>query len=187
MRLTIFSLIFGSLLLLSLGCSSANIRETQARSPSSSEEPLSEKNKQIVSSFFELFSAGKSAEAFALVSPHVKWWVPESLPFGGTYNREGYANTVLSQFRGFEKRLQMKVDISSLVSEGNMVAVEVESHGVHKCGNPKFVYNNKYHFKIVLENDVFVEVKEYMDTHHLAALYALIQSAECKKELLEHP
>jgi len=130
-----------------------------------------EANKQAVAKFFELFSSGMATEAFALVAPDVKWWVPESLAFGGTYDRAGYLTKVLPQFAGFQGPLRLVV--KSLVADGDVVAAEVESHGIHSRSEPPgFVYNNKYHFRIVLRDGLFVEVKEYMDTHHLAALYA---------------
>lgn len=136
-------------------------------------------NKQIIENFFKLFSAGNAKQAFALVAPDVKWWVPESLSFGGTYDRTGYLTQVLSQFSGFQGPL--KLTIKSIISEGDSVAVEVESYAVHICGVPEpFVYNNKYHFKITLKDGLFIDVKEYMDTYHLSKLYDLIQSDACK-------
>ncbi len=139
-----------------------------------------EQNKNTVSRFFELFSAGKAKEAFELVANEVKWWVPESLPFGGTFDKKGYLTKVLPQFTGFQGG--MRLSVRSLVAEGDVVAAEVESLGIHLCGAP-FVYNNKYHFRIVLKDGLFVEVKEYMDTHHLAALYAVTQTDECKSKI----
>lgn len=139
-------------------------------------------NKQIVENFFELFSAGKAQQAFALVSPDVKWWVPESLSFGGIYDRTGYLTQVLSKFSGF--RGPLKLTIKDMVSDGDSVAAEVESYAIHTCGDPEpFVYNNKYHFKIILRGGLFVEVKEYMDTYHLSKLYDVIQSDTCKYKL----
>jgi ketosteroid isomerase-like protein len=143
---------------------------------------LTDQNKQVVTRFFELFSAGKAKEAFALVAPNVKWWVPESLPFGGTFDRAGYLTKVLPQFVGFKGG--MKLTVKSMIAEGDTVAVEVESYGVHACGEPDgFVYNNKYHFQITLHDGLFVEVKEYMDTYHLAELYAVTQTEACKAKL----
>ncbi len=142
---------------------------------------IENQNRQIVEKFFELFSAGNAKQAFALVSPDVKWWVPESLSFGGTYDRAGYLTQVLSKFSGFQGPL--KLTIKSMISDGDSVAAEVESYAVHTCGDPEpFVYNNKYHFKITLKNGLFVEVKEYMDTYHLSKLYDLIQSESCKSK-----
>lgn len=136
-------------------------------------------NKKIVEKFFELFSAGNAKQAFALVAPDVKWWVPESLSFGGTYDRTGYLTQVLSQFFGFQGPL--KLTIKSMISDGDSMAVEVESYAVHTCGDPEpFVYNNNYHFKIILKDGLFVDVKEYMDTYHLSKLYDVIQSATCR-------
>lgn len=132
-------------------------------------------NKKIVEKFFELFSEGKPTQAFALVSPDVKWWVPESLSFGGTYDRTGYLTQVLSKFAGFQGPL--KLTIKSMISDNDSVAAEVESYAVHTLGNPEpFVYNNRYHFKITIKDGLFVDVKEYMDTYHLSKLYEVIQS-----------
>lgn len=142
---------------------------------------LRDQNKKTVVEFFEKFSAGQAKEAFALVAPNVKWWVPESMPFGGTYDRVGYLTKVLPMFVGFQGG--MKLTVMSALADGDVVAAEVESYGTHQCGEPSFIYNNKYHFRIVLKNGLFVEVKEYMDTHHLAALYAVTQTPECKLKL----
>ncbi len=51
--------------------------------------------------------------------------------------------------------------------EGNRAAVEVESNGTHVNGR---TYNNKYHFVMVSDGEKFVEIKEYMNTLHLAKL-----------------
>lgn len=140
-----------------------------------------DQNKRIVAEFFERFSAGQAKEAFSFVAEDVKWWVPESLPFGGTFDRTGYLTQVLPRFVGFQGG--MKLTVVNLIAEGDTVAAEVESYGVHACGEPNFVYNNKYHFKIVLKDGLFIEVKEYMDTHHLADLFAVTQTDECKVAL----
>lgn len=143
---------------------------------------LASRNKQTVTSFFEFFSAGNAKDAFALVAPNVSWWVPESLPFGGTFDRTGYLTKVLPKFAGFQGPL--KLTVKSLVAEGDSVAAEVESYAIHTCGEPTtFVYNNKYHFKITLKDGLFVEVKEYMDTYHLAELYAVTQTDACRAKL----
>jgi ketosteroid isomerase-like protein len=85
-----------------------------------------DQNKQIVTGFFELFSAGKAKEVFALVAPDVKWWVPESLPFGGTFDRTGYLTKVLPQFAGFQGG--MKLTVKSLVAGSRL-----EHHLIYNC------------------------------------------------------
>lgn len=139
-------------------------------------------NSEIIRQFFQKYSEGKAAEAFSLVATDVKWWVPESLPFGGNFDKRGYLTKVLPRFRGFDGGL--KLTVHELLVEGDSIAAKVESLGTHRCGNPQpFRYNNKYHFKFTLRNGLIVEVKEYMDTHHLFELYTLMETEDCKKLL----
>ena len=124
-------------------------------------------NKSIVKEFFKNFSAGNIGEAFALVSDNASWWVPGDLPFSGTKTKAQYLQVVGAIKKGFPKGL--KLNIVSMIAEGNTVAAEVESEGDHYSGKK---YENKYHFLIKIENGKIIEVKEYMDTLHL---YQLIQ------------
>lgn len=124
-------------------------------------------NKELVTRFFKLFSAGDIDTAFALVADDVSWWVPGDLPFSGTKTKQEYLQVVGGIQQGFPDGLQLKV--TSLMSEGSKVAAEVESYGVHANGK---TYTNKYHFLITIVGGKLVSVKEYMDTLHL---YQLIQ------------
>ena len=145
--------------------------------------PLEKRNKRVVIEFFEKY--GKDPSFLKLVRSDVKWWVPETLAFGKEFqSREEYFTMLAKVFVGFEGPL--KLEIKHIVAEGKHVSVEVESNGVHKCGNPEpFGYNNKYHFKITLEDGKFINVKEYNDTKHLNDLYNLIQSEGCQAILLD--
>ena len=124
-------------------------------------------NKRVVSEFFRDFSAGRIDDAFSLVRDVVSWWVPGALPFSGTKTKAEYLQVVGSIQRGFPDGLRL--DVTSMIAEGNKVAVEVESSGKHLSGKE---YANKYHFLITLEAGKITEVKEYMDTLHL---YQLLQ------------
>ena len=124
-------------------------------------------NKDVVTSFFKDFSAGNIDNAFALVSDDASWWVPGDLPFSGTKTKAEYLQVVGAIKAGFPNGLELKV--TSMLAEGNKVAVEVASYGEHVNGK---TYTNKYHFLITIEDGKLVNVKEYMDTLHL---YQLIQ------------
>lgn len=142
------------------------------------QESIESKNKKVVAEFFEKY--GKDPSFLQLVHPDVKWWVPETLPFGKEFqSRDEYFKMLGTVFVGFSEPLRL--EIKNLMADGNKVSAEVESYATHKCNN--FVYNNKYHFLITLENGQFVEVKEYNDTKHLNDLYELIQSPSCKEQL----
>ena len=130
-------------------------------------EMTTTQNKELVATFFELFSKGEIDDAFSMVSDTAVWWVPGDLPFSGTKSKTEYLQVVGAIQQGFPNGLQLNA--TSMVAEGDKVAVEVESYGEHANGR---TYQNKYHFLITIENGRIIHVKEYMDTLHL---YQLIQ------------
>ena len=121
-----------------------------------------ERNKQIARDFFATISRSD---------------IPTMLDFyaeDGTVETMG--NTLIS---GKMNKEQMKVGaalildafpkgivftIHNLTAEGDRVAVEAESHGIHASGKP---YNNKYHFFMTFRDGKVVSLKEYMDTEHI--------------------
>jgi len=63
----------------------------------------------------------------------------------------------------------LKFMIRGVTAEDDKIAAEVESLGTHISGK---VYNNKYHFLMVINerNNLIVSVKEYMNTLTLLKL-----------------
>ena len=134
---------------------------------SGSNDMIELQNKEIVSDFFERFSEGETDAAFEMVSDDVRWWVPGDLPFSGTKTKAEYLQVVAAIQTGFPGGLQLNP--TSMIAEGNKVAVEVASYGDHVSGK---TYTNAYHFLITVEDHKLVDVKEYMDTLHLYLLLA---------------
>lgn len=126
-------------------------------------------NKAVVRQFFEHFNAGRVDEAFQLVHPQVKWWVPEGLPFSGTKDRAQYLQIVQQIRRGFPTGFS--ITPTTALAEGNRVAVEASSSGTHVNGKS---YNNRYHFLFEVDQGQIVGVKEYMNTLHLAQLIGAV-------------
>jgi ketosteroid isomerase-like protein len=60
--------------------------------------------------------------------------------------------------------------IHDVMLEGDRIAAEVESHPPLKDGK---VYNNKYHFKILLRDHKKARIREYADTKHLVETFSL--------------
>ncbi len=84
---------------------------------------VQEENKKTVAAFFEGFSR-RDPKAFQLVSPTVKWWVPESLPFGRVFETAAsYFAMLRTTFAGFPSGLALVV--KEMVAEGNVVTAEV--------------------------------------------------------------
>lgn len=122
-------------------------------------------NKEIVTKFFHYLSDGRIKEAFATVSDDASWWIPGTLPFSGHKTKAEYLQVVGMIQSRFPNGL--KLELKSMIEEGNKVAAEVESNGQHTNGK---IYANKYHFLLTVENGQIIHVKEYMDTLHLAQL-----------------
>lgn len=51
----------------------------------------------------------------------------------------------------------------AFTAEGDRVAVETESYAEVKNGR---VYNNHYHFLVIVRDGKIAQVKEYLDTSH---------------------
>lgn len=122
-------------------------------------------SKQVVEGFFSALNEGALDKAFSNVADDVRWWVPGALPFSGTKNKAGYLQIAGMIQKGFPGGLTF--ELHAFTVEGERVAVEAESKGDHANGKH---YNNRYHFVFVVRSGQIVEVKEYMDTQHLAAL-----------------
>ena len=69
----------------------------------------------------------------------------------------------------------IRIDIQSVISEGDRVAIEATSNGVLKNGT---VYLNHCHFLLVIRGDRVAVAKEYGDSAHLAAVWGPIFARE---------
>ena len=61
----------------------------------------------------------------------------------------------------------LSITPKAMVAEGDKVAVEAESYGEFPNGR---VYNNEYHFLVVVRDGKISAVKEYLDTMHTAEI-----------------
>lgn len=159
-----FAILFSMAILTLVGCATDSMSNC-GQCDRNENDMMEAENKQVVSEFFEHFSAGEIDEAFSRVSDDVSWWVPGDLPFSGTKSKSEYLQVVGAIQQGFPGGLQL--DATAMIAEGNRVAVEVASYGEHTNGK---TYTNKYHFLMTLEKGKIVDVKEYMDTLHLYQL-----------------
>lgn len=126
---------------------------------------ISTPQKEVIRSFFGKISQSDFNGAFLLVDDNVTWWIPEELPFSGIKTKTQYFQIVQRIQAGFPTGFEMTV--AGLVQEGNKIAAEVQSKGMHVNGR---LYNNKYHFLFVVESGLITSVMEYMNTLHLALL-----------------
>ena len=123
-----------------------------------------EKNKNVVLSFFENFSAGKVDAALAMLADTATWWVagnPEKFVLAGTKTKAQFAELLNGLGAAMPKGL--RVTPKGLTAEGERVAVEAESYG--ETANGK-IYNNLYHFLFEVRGGKIQAVREYLDTMH---------------------
>jgi ketosteroid isomerase-like protein len=125
---------------------------------------MTERNKQIAAALFERFSGGDITGVLALMTDDVTWRVPgkpELSPVAGSYGKERLRrlfNRMLAQLDN-----GLKMTVLGSVSEGDQVAVEVESSGDLRNGRQ---YRQQYHFLIGFRDGKIAVVREYLDTHH---------------------
>ena len=129
-----------------------------------------EQNKQIVRDFFERFSAGDIAGALGLLDDAVIWRVmgrEGGLPMSGEMDKDGIGNLIGVVRDAFSPE-GMKLTPTGWTAEGDRVALEMESYGEKANGT---VYNNLYHFLIVLSDGKIESLREYMDTYHVKRVF----------------
>ncbi|AKH69302.1 ketosteroid isomerase-like protein [Spongiibacter sp. IMCC21906] len=127
-----------------------------------------EQNKAIVASFWQAFSTAKYDQALDhLDDQEFTWWIAgdkANFPLAGNRNKAEFAELLYGVADSCEDGITMTP--SAWTVEGDRVAMEAESYAVV---NGK-VYNNLYHFLIVVKNGKIRQVKEYLDTTHASAV-----------------
>ena len=129
-----------------------------------------EKNKQVVSEFFQNFSAANIDAALNLLDDNATWRVMGTkgeLPISGVMNKEGIGSLIKMVKEAMPEGL--KLTANGWTIQDNRVAVEIESYG--KIEASQKVYNNFYHFLIELKEEKIISVKEYMDTLHVKEIF----------------
>ena len=120
-----------------------------------------EANKRLATTFIDALSSGDPDRILALYTEDASVWTAGSLPFSGLHPREAVVALCEGLLGAFPEGLRF--DIVAMTAEGDRVAVEAEGHGQHAAGG---VYDQKYHFLLVLRDGKVAQMKEYFDTEH---------------------
>ena len=128
-----------------------------------------ERNKAIARQFFTLFTSGDISGALNLMSDDATWWLAgkrEIFPVAGEHTKKEIGEL----FHRMMARLRngMAMTVKSVIAEGELVALEVESHGELTNGR---LYNNEYHTLMRIVNGKISQVREYSDTQHAHAVW----------------
>ena len=126
-----------------------------------------EANKALVTRFWQAFSSGRYEEVFALLSEDATWWVAGTTALSGTYTKPQFV-ALLGNVSGSAPK-GVTVTPKVLTAEGDRVAVEAESYAEINNGR---VYQNLYHFQMVVRDGKFCAIREYLDTEHVTATFA---------------
>ena len=120
-----------------------------------------EENKKFALAFIEAISRGDAQAIQDAYAEDGSSWTLGSMPISGRFSKAEIAHAASSVLEVFPEGLAFQVH--SLTAEGDRVAIEAESEGIHVSGKK---YNNLYHFLMRVRDGKIVEWKEYMDTMH---------------------
>lgn len=122
----------------------------------------SESNKAIIKQFFAALNQG---DVDFIVNAYADTGCVQTMGntlISGIFSREQIAATAGGIFDVFPEGL--KFTPLSMVGEGDKVAVEATSEGMHISGR---VYSNEYHFLFEFQDGKLLRLKEYMDTERV--------------------
>jgi uncharacterized protein len=130
-------------------------------------------NKHVVLDFYEAGARGDIETCFGLLADDVIWTNIGSTKFSGTYvGKEAIAQDLLGPLFG-----QLKAGIVSkvvrLTAEDDIVVAETSGIAETVDGSP---YNNTYCQVMRIRNGQIAEVKEYMDTALVDAVFGCVES-----------
>ncbi|HPG28923.1 MAG: nuclear transport factor 2 family protein [Spirochaetaceae bacterium] len=111
--------------------------------------------KSVARAFYDAMNARDVEAILALYTEDARTWVLGEGPFAGWHP---VSRAALEGFFGIFPELRF--EIRSMISEGDVVAMEVESAG-RMNDRP---YANRYHNRLLVRDGRVAELKEYFDT-----------------------
>ena len=125
--------------------------------------------KSVVERFFATFSTGNVDNILDGLTDDATWWVSGKIDgMSGTNSKQQLGN-LLRAVAPMYKHGALRITPSSMIAEGNLVAVEAESFAELTSDR---IYNNQYHFLVEVAGDKVRRMKEYSDTHHMLETFS---------------
>ena len=128
---------------------------------------LEESNKALVRDFFDALSRADVEAVRELYADDFRLWTAGTLPFSGTSDKAQALEATRGILSAFPDGLHFS--IQGMTAEGERVAVEAESEGVHSSGAR---YHNQYHFLVLVRDGRITALREYLDTEHAREVIA---------------
>ena len=123
---------------------------------------LEHENKQRVRDFFDALNRGDSAAIVAAYAEDGCVHTMGHTLISGRFTKDQITAAAGAIFQSFPRGLAF--EITGMTAEGERVAVEAESDGMHVSGKR---YRNQYHFLFVFRRGELVTLREYLDTEHV--------------------
>ena len=119
-------------------------------------------NKQAVLDFFAALNRGDVPALIDTYADDGYCLTMGRTLISGKFSKEQIRGAAGAIFEVFPKGIRFTV--KAMTAEGERVAVEAESEGLHVSGK---VYSNEYHFLFRFRDGKIIEYKEYMDTERV--------------------
>ena len=119
-------------------------------------------NKQAVAEFFSALNRGDVPALLDTYAEDGYCLTMGRTLISGKFSKEQIRAAAGAIFEVFPKGIRFTV--KAMTAEGERVAVEAESEGLHVSGK---TYSNEYHFLFRFRDAKIIEYKEYMDTERV--------------------
>jgi ketosteroid isomerase-like protein len=116
-------------------------------------------NKKLARELVDAMSRGDTQWFLDNYAEDVVVWTMGNTLISGKYDKSQVAGFADSIFEAFPQGISFT--IHGMVAEGDTIAMETESLGVHACGKQ---YNNFYHMLVKFRDGKITLLKEYLDT-----------------------
>ena len=115
---------------------------------------MSQESKAVTRAYYDAMNSRDLDAILAMYTDDARTWVLGEGSFAGFHS---VSRELLA---GFLDAFEIRFTILSMISEGDKVALEVESEGT-LAGKP---YSNRYHNLVTVRDGKVAELKEYFDT-----------------------
>jgi ketosteroid isomerase-like protein len=123
---------------------------------------LEQQNKRRVEAFFDAMNRGDAAAIVAAYADDGYVHTMGHTLISGKFTKAQISAAAGAIFDSFPQGIRFT--ITAMTAEGERVAVEAESDGMHASGKR---YQNQYHFLFLFRDGKLVTLKEYMDTERV--------------------
>ena len=123
---------------------------------------IEQTNKKLAQDFFAAMNKGDTKAIVDAYADDGQLVTMGNTLISGTYSKAQITAAAGSIFVVFPQGIRFT--IKAMTAEGERVAVEAESEGMHVSGK---LYSNQYHFLCRFRDGRLLEFKEYMDTERV--------------------